>query len=58
MSGHISCIIWYLAFARHHNNAGDESLGIRDWTEDVDDAVRAIDSSEDEDALDNQGQEE
>lgn len=23
MCGHISCIIWYLAFARHHSNAGD-----------------------------------
>lgn len=57
MCGHISCIIWYLAFARHLSNAGDESLGIRDWTEDADDAARAIDSSEDEDALDNQGQE-
>uniref|UniRef100_A0A8W8J067 Uncharacterized protein n=1 Tax=Magallana gigas TaxID=29159 RepID=A0A8W8J067_MAGGI len=47
-----------LTIGVHRSNAGDESLGIRDWTEDVDDAARAIDSSEDEDALDNQGQEE
>ncbi|XP_048741615.2 uncharacterized protein LOC125655389 [Ostrea edulis] len=54
MCGHISCIIWYLAFARYQN----ESCGIRDWTEEVDDAARSIDSSEDEDTVDYDGQEE
>lgn len=56
MCGHISCIIWYLAFARHQNEL--ESLGIRDWTEEVDDAARSIDSSEDEETVDCGGQEE
>ncbi|XP_048766098.2 uncharacterized protein LOC125673525 [Ostrea edulis] len=54
MCGHISCIIWYLAFARYQN----ESCGIRDWTEEVDDAARSIASSEDEDTVDYDGQEE
>ena len=58
MCGHISCVIWYLAFARYENNAGYESLGIRDWTEEVDDAARAIDSSEDEETLDFEREEE
>ena len=54
MCGYISCDIWYLAFARYEKNAGCESLGIRDWTEEVDDTctARAIDSSEDEETLD------
>ena len=50
--GQISCVIWYLALARYENNAGYEFLGIRDWTEEVYDAARAIDSSEDEVTLD------
>ena len=58
MCGHISCVIWYLAFARYENNAGCESLGIQNWTEEVDDAARAIDSSEDEEILDFEREEE
>ena len=52
MCGYISCIIWYMAFARNEYNAGYESLQVRDWTEEVDDAARAIDCSEDEVTLD------
>ena len=39
------------AFARYENNAGYGSLGIQDWTEEVDDVARAIDNSEDEETL-------
>nr|XP_022308113.1 uncharacterized protein LOC111114116 [Crassostrea virginica] len=42
----------------YENNAGCESLEIQNWTEEVDDTVRAIDSSEDEEILDFEREEE
>ena len=42
----------------YENNAGCESLEIRDWTEEVDDVSRAIDSSGDEEILDFEREEE
>ena len=58
MCGQISCVIWYLEFAKYENNAAYESLGIGDWREEVDDAARAINSSEDEETLDFEREEE